>query len=70
MESHGYPGCVHCSESFVEALLREGSAKEDFLAKGTSAIKGKGLMQTYYSKVGAWRQVAADSALEEPSKQA
>jgi class 3 adenylate cyclase len=44
MESHGEPGRIHCSPAFYEGL-RDAFA---FEARGQVAIKGKGLMSTYF----------------------
>ena len=56
MESHGMPGCVHCSESFMEELVKEGLAAEDFVPRGEIEIKGKGRMRTHLAKVGEWKR--------------
>ncbi|KAL3317685.1 Guanylate cyclase soluble subunit beta-2, partial [Cichlidogyrus casuarinus] len=47
MESHSIPGHIHCSNTTYELLK---SSKYEFVPRGPTEIKGKGVMQTYFLK--------------------
>ncbi|MBK9249540.1 MAG: tetratricopeptide repeat protein [Ignavibacteria bacterium] len=51
MESHGEAGKIHCTEEFVRALSLssfQSFQSFKFVERGEMAIKGKGMMKTYY----------------------
>ncbi|MFN8360784.1 MAG: adenylate/guanylate cyclase domain-containing protein [Candidatus Kapaibacterium sp.] len=48
MESHGEPGKIHVSEEFKHAVETQNIASLQFIDRGETDIKGKGLMKTYF----------------------
>lgn len=67
MESHGFPGCVHISEDFVNLLISEGHSPRPFIAFGEREIKGRGKMKTFLTCYGEWRSVISSALLDEES---
>ncbi len=48
MESHGEAGKIHVSEEFMHALSLSSPMSLHFQERGEMAIKGKGMMKTYF----------------------
>ncbi|MFN8360764.1 MAG: adenylate/guanylate cyclase domain-containing protein [Candidatus Kapaibacterium sp.] len=48
MESHGEAGKIHVSEEFKHAVETQNIASLQFIERGEMAIKGKGIMKTYF----------------------
>ena len=48
MESHGEAGKIHVSEEFKHAVETQNFASLQFIERGEMAIKGKGMMKTYF----------------------
>ena len=51
MESHGFPMCIHLSETVVGQAVADGECRSAFMLYGEREIKGKGFMKTYLAKV-------------------